>query len=142
MALKFNVDKYTNASKNADFFSDFTSSFSIHPGTNDLARIRNDQAVVQSVRNLLLTDPGERFFRPLIGTNLKRFLFEDISPITALQIKMVIEDTLTNFETRIRLVETIVEPDDIQNGYNIRLKFYIINNTSPTEINLFLDRIR
>lgn len=142
MALKFNADKYTAASKNKDFYSDFTSSFSIHPGTNDLARVRNDQAIVQSLRNLLLTDRQERLFQPSIGAGLNRFLFEDISPITSSLIRITIEDTITNFEPRIRLVETIVEPDEVQDGYNIRLKFYIINNVEMTEINLFLDRIR
>lgn len=142
MALKFNADKYTVASRNTDFYSDFNSSFSIHPGTNDLARVRNDQSILQSVRNIILTDRGERMFQPLIGASLKQYLFEDISPMTAMMIRTAINDSLTNYEPRIRLIETIVEPDEIQNGYNIRLRFYLINSVEPTQIDLFLDRIR
>jgi phage baseplate assembly protein W len=142
MALKFNASKYTTAVKNTDFYSDFNNSMDIHPGSGDVVRVLNDAAVMQSVKNLLLTEFYERPFQPTIGCRLRQILFEDISPITSLRIQTAIEDTLGNHERRINLIDTIVEPDDENNGYNIRLRFSLINSTTPIEMNFFLDRIR
>lgn len=142
MALSFDASKYTLAAKVNDFYSDFNNNLDIHPGTGDFLRLRNESAVIQSVKNLLLTDFYERPFQPRIGCRVRQMLFEHITPITSLRIQTAIEDTLKNFERRINLIDTTVEPDDENNGYNIRLRFSLINNSIPIELNFFLDRIR
>lgn len=142
MATKFNASKYAEVSPVSDFYSDFHMNMDIHPGTGDVVRVRNEQAIVQSIRNLLMTDFYERPFAPSVGSDIKRALFENISPAMSVVIKTAIEDTLSNYEPRAQILETVVAPDDDNNGYNIRLKFSLINSTTPTEINFFLDRIR
>lgn len=142
MATKFNAEQYSISATNTDLYSDFYSNLDIHPGTGDIARVKNDQAVIQSVRNLLLTDHYERPFAPLIGSTIRQMLFEDVSPYTAVSIRIAIEDTLNNYEPRVSLIETIVEPDADENGYNIRLKFSLINRVTPVEMGFFLNRTR
>jgi phage baseplate assembly protein W len=142
MSIKFNANKYSQASLASDYYSDIYTNLDIHPATGDAMRLRNDSAVIQSVRNLLLTGFYERPFQPLIGSRLRESLFEDVSVITSIKIKTAIEDTLKNYEPRVQLLETIVEPAYDENGYNIRLKFSLINSIQPVEIDFFLNRVR
>lgn len=142
MATKFNASKYASVSPVSDFYSDFHMNMDIHPGTGDVVRVRNEQAIIQSIRNLLMTDFYERPFAPNVGSSIRYALFENITPAMSVVIKTAIEDTLANYEPRVRVLETIVAPDDDHNGYNVRLKFSLINSTTPTEINFFLDRTR
>lgn len=142
MATRFNAIKYTNASPVTDFYSDFTSNMDIHPATGDVIRIKNEAAIIQSVRNLLLTGFYERPFQPLIGSRVRESLFEDISQLTSITIQTAIQDTIRNYEPRVDLLETIIEPDYEGNGYNVRLKFSIINSIEPVELDFFLNRIR
>ena len=137
MATKFNANKYAEVSTVSDFFSDFSSNMDVHPGTGDISRLKNDQAIVQSVRNLLLTDYNERPFAPMVGCRIRQMLFEDISPQTAVLIQTAIQNTIKNYEPRINLLETIVDPSYDENGYDIRLKFTLINSTAPVDIGFF-----
>ena len=142
MATKFDAEKYTTASKVKDFYSDIPTNLDIHPGTKDVLRVRNDQAVIQSVRNLIMTEYTERPFQPKIGCGIRRALFEPISPITSHMIQIAIQDTLGNYEPRVDLLDTVVEPDEMLNGYYVHLKFALLNRIEPIEIDLFLDRNR
>lgn len=142
MSTKFNANKYAEVSVVTDRFSDFGSNMDIHPGTGDISRLKNENAVIQSVRNLLLTDYYERPFAPMVGCRLRQMLFEDVSPQSTVLIQTSIQNTLKNYEPRINLLETIVEPNYDDNGYNIRLRFTLINSTTPVEIGFFLDRTR
>lgn len=142
MAIKFNSSKYSQATLATDYYSDMYVNMDIHPATGDLLRVRNDAAIIQSVRNLLTTGYYERPFQPYVGSRLRESLFEDISPITSIKIKTAIEDTLQNYEPRVSLLETIIEPAYDDNGYNIRLKLSLINSIEPVEVDFFLNRIR
>lgn len=142
MATKFNADRYTLSSTTTDLFSDFTNNMEIHPGTGDLSRVRNDQAIIQSVRNLLMTDYNERRFAPYVGSRIRQLMFELMSPQTAVLIKTAIENTVKNYEPRVNLLETVVDPDEDNNGYYVRLKFSLINSSVPVELGFFLDRTR
>lgn len=142
MATKFDAEKYTTASKVKDFYSDIPTNLDIHPGTKDVLRVRNDQAIIQSVRNLILTDMNERPFQPKVGSSIRQALFEPISPITSHAIRIAIEDVLNNYEPRVEMLDTVVEPDEMADGYYVHLKFALINKIEPVEIDLFLDRNR
>ena len=102
----------------------------------------NDQAVIRSIKNLLLTRPFERPFNPLLGSQIDSLLFEPVSPLTASLLEDEITRTINNYEPRASIisVEVSVYPD--QNAYQATMVFYIGNNTTPTGVNIILKRAR
>ena len=123
-------------------YSDLDLKFNIHPVKKDLVLSIDDQAVIKSVRNLILTNHFERPFHPEIGSNVRKMLFEPISPLTANYIQREIEDTIKNFEPRVSLQSVIVQVKPDENFYSVIISFYINNRTEPTTINFVLQRLR
>ena len=64
-------------------FKDISLSFDPHPVTKDLPVLRNERAITRSVRNLVQTIPGERFFNPILGSGVRRLLFDFVDIATA-----------------------------------------------------------
>lgn len=123
-------------------YSDLDLTFNRTPVKNDVALSYDDQAVIRSVRNLLLTNFYERPFQPNLGSNINKLLFEPVNNLTSGNLKEDIRNVITNYETRVGIDEIVVTPNEDENAYNITLQFYIGNNTSPTTINLVLERSR
>ena len=123
-------------------YSDFFTDFSRHVNTGQLNKKTNENAVKQSIRNLLLTDHYERLFHPEIGSNLRSLLFENITPATHLQIEQYINEVFTNHEPRAELldVNSLVNPD--MHSISISIYFRIINTTEPTQLDLLIERKR
>ena len=123
-------------------FRDLDLKFTIHPVKKDINTHKNEYAIINSIKNLVLTNHYERPFQPEIGSNIRRLLFEQVDSVTAAQIQREIEEVIGNFEPRAQVskVEAIPSPDE--NKYQIYLEFFIINNTAPITINFFLERIR
>ena len=125
-----------------NLYSDLDLTFNLVPGTNDVARSFDDQAVIRSVRNLLLTNFYERPFQPNLGGNIDRLLFEPANNLTASLIKNEIQNVITNYEPRAKIDDIVVNADIDNNSFVISLSFYIGNNTLPTSVNLLLERSR
>jgi len=123
-------------------YADLDLTFKRLPGTNDVAMRYDDQAVVASVRNLLLTNFYERPFNPLVGSNLGKLLFEPATNVTASIISDEIQNTILNYEPRVRILGVEVLPTSNGNGFTVTLTFFIGNNTLPTTVNLLLQRSR
>lgn len=123
-------------------YSDLDLDFIAHPTTGDIVRKTGDDAIKRSVRNLILTNFYDRPFRPYIGSNVQKLLFELISPITANLLKDAIFEVINNYEPRVRISELVVDPDEDNNGYNISIRYEILNRGEPALISLFLERIR
>ncbi len=123
-------------------YSDLLQDFDIHPVKKDVIRVVNETAVKRAIRNLILTNKGERFFKPDIGSSIKQYLFEPMSPLVQLDIKNAIEQVINNYEPRAKLINVIVVPDYTLQGYDVTIIFYIINRTDPITLNLTLERIR
>lgn len=123
-------------------FSDLDLKFTMHPVKKDIVISVDDQAVIRSVRNLILTNHYERPFHPEIGSNVRRMLFEPISPLTANFLQREIEDTIRNFEPRVDLQSVVVQIKPDENFYSAIITFFIINRTQPTTLNLVLQRLR
>jgi phage baseplate assembly protein W len=123
-------------------YSDLDLNFMIHPIKKDLVLSIDDQAVIRSVRNLILTNHYERPFHPEIGSNVRKLLFEPISPLTANYIQREIEDTIRNYEPRVKLQQVVVQIQPDANYYSAIISFYINNRTEPTTINFVLQRLR
>ena len=123
-------------------FSDLDLNFNIHPIKKDINLHKGDMAIINSIKNLVLTNHYERPFRPEIGSNIRRMLFENVDSVMAAQIEREIEETIVNFEPRAQVsrVTASASPDD--NRYNVELEFFIINSPDPITIKFFLERIR
>jgi phage baseplate assembly protein W len=126
----------------ANIYSDIDLTFTRQPVTGDIALSYDDQAVIRSVRNLLLTNHYERPFQPVIGSNLDSFLFENIVSSQQAVIEKEIADTIRNFEPRVTINSIVVTADEINNAYDVTLSFFIGNNTQPTVVGLLLERSR
>ena len=85
-------------------FSDFFKNFNVHPEKKDLARHVNEYAVSEALKNLLLTNRGERFFNNEYGCELNRMLFEQIDPFTISTINTTVRTAIENFEPRARVI--------------------------------------
>ena len=114
-------------------FKDISLSFSPHPVTKDLPVLLNERAIARSVRNLVETMPTERFFNPLIGTDVRESLFENFTRSTAYIIEDQIKETITNFEPRVAnlVVEVDGRPD--MNEMEIKVLFDIVGLAIPTQ---------
>jgi phage baseplate assembly protein W len=123
-------------------FRDLDLNFTIHPVRKDVNVFKNEFAIINSIKNLVLTNHYERPFQPELGSNIRRLLFEQVDSITAAQIEREITEVIGNFEPRAQVsrVDAIPSPDE--NLYKIRLEFFIINSSEPITINFFLERIR
>ena len=100
------------------------------------------QAVIRSVRNILLTRHYEKPFNPDFGSNIDAILFEMVSPLSATALEREIRTSIENYEPRAKLSEIIVNPQPDNNSYSVSLSFYIENATLPTTVTLILERNR
>jgi phage baseplate assembly protein W len=123
-------------------YSDIDFTFTKRPVVGDVALSYDQQAVIRSIRNLLLTNHFERPFNPQLGSNVDALLFEPTSPLTASLLENDIKTTIQNFEPRARLNEVTVTASEDQNAYNVYLSFYVENATLPTTVTLLLERNR
>ena len=119
-------------------FKDISLSFSPHPVTRDLPVLVNERAIVRSVRNLVETIPTERFFNPLLGTDIRDSLFENYSRTTVTIIEDQIRDTIRNFEPRVDEIgiEVVGRPDD--NALDIKVLFTIKGLDIPQQFFSFI----
>jgi len=119
-------------------FKDISLSFEPHPVTKDLPFLSNERAIARSVRNLVETIPTERFFNPILGSNVRRSLFEFVDYGTAGVIEDQIRTTINNFEIRVDNVVVNVDarPDD--NSFEVTVIFDIIGEDFPTQQFTFL----
>ena len=123
-------------------YSDLDLNFTIHPVKKDINRYTNEAAVVNSIKNLILTNHYERPFQPEIGSNVRRLLFENMDTITATTLEKEIAQTIRNYEPRANISRLNVSPDYDNNGFKVYMEFYVVNRTTPITINFFLERIR
>lgn len=123
-------------------FKDLDLNFNIHPIRKDINKHTKELAVINSIKNLILTNYYERPFRPEVGSNIRRLLFENIDTIIAAQLERAVQETIENFEPRAQVKKITAIPAPDENKYSLELEFFIINNPNPVTIKFFLERIR
>jgi len=129
-------------SRAARVFSDLDLKFSKHPITKDVSLKLNENAVIASIRNIVLTNFGERRFTPNFGGNILAMLFEPLDDIAAYNIKKEITTSIINFEPRVKLDFVNVIPNITEDGFDVTIRFYLLNTIRPITANLFLQRLR
>ena len=124
-------------------FKDISLSFEPHPITKDLPVLKNANAIRRSVRNLVQTIPGERFFNPILGSSVYDSLFDLMDFGTSNLIEQEIVTTLRNFEPRVNIVRVRVSARADQNNFDVTIFFDIVGAAlPPQEFSFILEATR
>lgn len=132
----------TSLGKVVEVYSDVPNSFVQSPVNADLTRVVNEQAIKQSIRNLLLTDKGERLFQPNLGSDIKAMLFENVTPISLKVAENHIKEFISLHEKRCDLISVTVSSNIDSNAVEISILFNVINRSDIIQFNVILDRVR
>ena len=114
-------------------FKDVSASFQINPLNYDLIALHNENAIARSIRNLVLTVPGERPFNPALGSEVYRLLFENFDLQTAFAIQTQIKNTINNFEPRVSIESVNVIPDPDAPEFNVSITYNIVGIEAATQ---------
>ena len=124
-------------------FKDLSMSLEVNPINLDLITIKNETAIARSLRNLVFTTPGERFFDPDLGSRVKESLFENLDDQTAAAIKEEIITTINNYEPRVRLKKVECFPNYDDNSFDIRITYDIVGiDVLPQQLEFALQPTR
>jgi len=107
-------------------FKDISMSFEVNPINEDLIAVKNRTAIARSVRNLVLTVPGERFFNEDLGSRVSEILFDNLDEISASAIRDEIEETIIKYEPRVKLEDVQVKPNYDNNEFDVTITYDII----------------
>lgn len=127
---------------NTRTFSDIDMGFLANPVSHDISRKLDENAIKQSIKNLILTKNYERPFHSDIGSPIYSLLFEPATPMLAAMIKRAIINTIQSHEPRANLldVSVLLSPDN--NGVYVTIVFNVVNTSTPVSVDLFLERTR
>ena len=123
-------------------YSDLDLDFIPHRTTKDVLVKTGADAIKRSVRNLVLTNFYEKPFRPGIGSNAVKLLFDNMTPLVSNFLENAIYEVIQNYEPRVELIKVKVIPDYDNNGYTARLDFIVLNRNQPLTTTIFLERVR
>lgn len=124
-------------------FKDLSMTFQANPINYDLIALKNETAIARSIRNLVLTYPGERFFNENLGSKVSRSLFENFDEISASIIKDEIENSIRNYEPRVELVSVTVTPNYDNNEFNTTINYRIVGiDVLPQQLSFALQPTR
>lgn len=123
-------------------FKDLDLNFITHPVKKDINILVNERAIINAVKNIVLTNHYEKPFFPDYGSNVRKLLFENFDSVTAIALKNEIEKCLLNFEPRIRIISVNVLPNYDSNAFTVVMEFSIRNISEPITINFMLQRLR
>ena len=107
-------------------FKDISMTFQANPLNNDLIAIKNENAIARSIRNIVFTLPGEKYFNPNFGSRISKVLFENIDDITASVIVDEIKESIRNFEPRVELLDVQAFPNFDNNQFDVNITYEII----------------
>lgn len=107
-------------------FKDISMSFKVNPINYDLIDIKNETAIARSIRNLVLTSKGERFFNENLGSRVNRLLFDNMDSITGSIIEDEIRTTINNYEPRVSLISVNATPNYDENEFEVTIRYQII----------------
>lgn len=133
---------FTPKTKRITIYQDFKKNLEKSPVSSDLTVNKDEEAVKESIKNLVLTDRGERLMQPNIGGNIRAMLFENITPAILVLIQDQIKETLYLHEPRAEVIDVIATSNIDDNVVKVQIVFYITNNQQPISVDVFLERTR
>ena len=119
-------------------FKDISLAFQRHPITNDVTVLTNQTAISRSIRNLVLTNVGEKFFKPNIGSRVNSSLFELLDMGAGTAIRSEIESTIKNYEPRVFLNTVQVTPLYDDNAFDVVISYFVVGQPNNTQTIDFL----
>lgn len=119
-------------------FKDISLAFQRHPITNDVTVLTNQTAISRSIRNLVLTNVGEKFFNPNIGSRVNSSLFELLDMGAGTAIRSEIESTINNYEPRVFLNTIQVTPLYDDNAFDVVISYFVVGQPNNTQTIDFL----
>ena len=124
-------------------FKDISMTFQANPLNNDLIAIKDANAIARSVKNIVFTLPGEKFFNPDFGSRISKVLFENIDDITASVIVDEIKESIRNYEPRVELLDVQAFPNFDNNQFDVTIIYDIIgSDIQPQELQFALQPTR
>jgi len=124
-------------------FKDISMSFQVNPLTYDLIALRNENAISRSIRNLVLTNRGERFFDYNLGSQVNEILFESLDDISGSSLRESITNVIENYEPRVRLVDVQVIPDYDKNEFGVIVTYNVVGiDAQPQQLSFALQPTR
>ena len=114
-------------------FKDISMTFQANPLNDDLIAIKNENAIARSVKNIVFTLPGEKFFNPNFGSQISKVLFENIDDITASVIVDEIKESIRNYEPRVELLDVEAFPNFDNNQFDVTIIYDIVGSDIPAQ---------
>ena len=114
-------------------FKDVSMSFETNPLNDDLIGLKNSSAIARSIRNIVFTQPGEKFFNPEFGSRVSESLFENVDDVSAISIRDEIRSSIINYEPRVNLLSVSVNPNPDENEMNVSVKYEIVGIDIPPQ---------
>ena len=123
-------------------YTDFHKDLTINPLSLDLALKSNEESIKESLKNLILTDRGERLFQPNLGCDVRASLFENATPVTLKILEERVKDVINNFEPRVSLIDVDVTSLYGDNKVKVIIYFYVKSSEDPISVTVFIERVR
>ena len=124
-------------------FKDISMTFQVNPLNSDLIGLKNENAIARSVKNIVFTLPGEKFFDEDFGSRISAALFENIDDIAASEIVDEITESITNYEPRVNLIDVQAFPNFDNNQFDVAIIYEIIGaDVPPQELQFALQSTR
>ena len=114
-------------------FKDISMSFQSNPLNNALIGLKNENAIARSIKNIVFTIPGEKFFNENFGSEITASLFENVNSISAAAIEDQISLSIKNYEPRVRLISVEAIPDYDNNQFDAVINYEIIGIAVPAQ---------
>lgn len=122
-------------------FYDLGTSFQRNPVTGDVLRIKDEKAVLQSIRNLVMTKFGERLMDPSIGSDVYNMLFEPLDAFSSMELQDKILNTIRNYEPRVEVLDlTVSAAETSDDVIYVDMTFRIIGEPNIITQQLILER--
>jgi len=123
-------------------FKDLDLNFTPHPIKKDVSMHFNEKAIINAVKNLVSTNFYEKPFQPDFGAGIRGLLFEPVDSVFGASIERKLTEAINNYEPRVAIESITAIPAPDENGYKVRMVFFIVNSPNPVILNFFLERIR
>lgn len=131
--------RYGIKTKDSRSFTDVSLLFSRNPLTADINILKNENAIKNAVKNIILTKPGEKLFEPLFGSRVNDLLFENFDFIVRDQMRTEIINAIETHEPRVVVENVTVDWDDKSHNIDIGITYTIIGEPLIREISFLLE---
>ena len=124
-------------------FKDLSMSFQSNPLNRDLIGLKNENAIARSIRNIVFTVPGEKFFDEDFGSEISQSLFENVDDLSAITIRDQIRQSINNYEPRVDLIDVETFPNFDNNSFDVKITYEVVGaDIPPQELQFILQQTR